>query len=671
MTGEAKKWLKFRMATILLFFLVLYLALISRAFQLQILSGNFLRQLAEKQHTKAMEIPPERGMIFDRNGEKLAATVMADSVCADPSKIIDHAQFARKVSRIIGVDSGLLERHLSASRNFCWLARRVNPEEASRIEALDLDGVYIVKEPKRFYPSGELAGHLLGFVGLDSEGLEGLERRYEKFLKGTPQKLIWSRDAKGKWLYPRIEKAAVQEDQASHLVLTIDSRIQYVVESQLREAIRDKGAKGGFAVVMDPKTGEILALADEPAFDPNHYSFYSVGKGGNKAIGDCFDPGSTFKPFLAAGALEEGVVKERDRFNCENGSYAIGDRVIHEANHKHYSVLTFPEILKYSSNIGCVKISERLGKEKFYHYIRQFGFGSRTGIDLPGESPGLLRPSSEWTHVDTANHAFGQGISVTALQLVTALSAIANQGVLMKPFVVKGLVNKNGQVIQAYRPTVVRRVISPESARRLTAILTDVVEAEDGTGKNARIAGIHVAGKTGTSQKYDSARRVFSLERVRTSFMGFFPAENPQVVMLVILDEPQRERWGGLAAAPVFRKIGEQILDCFKTTIREMPSPDMIRPGSDMKVRLVSASHIIPQDIPRPLNQKPSLTLASNESLVPDFRSMTIREALKQAREKSIELKILGSGWAVNQDPLPGAPISDNRSCTVTFSTGR
>lgn len=659
------------MATLLLFFLILYLALISRAFQLQILSGHFLKQIAERQHTKAMEIPPERGMIFDRNGEKLAATVMADSVCADPSKISDHRNLAQQISVITGMNPTLLEKRIDSSKNFCWLARRINPDQATRIEALNIDGVFIVKEPKRFYPNGELAGHLLGFVGLDSEGLEGLEKRYDQNLKGVPQKLIWSRDAKGKWLYPRVERAAIREDQTSHLVLTIDNRIQYVVESQLREAIREKGAKGGFAVVMDPKTGEILALADEPAFNPNNYAQYEVGKGGNKAIGDCFDPGSTFKPFLAAGALEEGVVKESDRFNCENGNYAIAGRVIHEANHKRYGILTFPEILKYSSNIGCVKISERLGKEKFYQYIRQFGFGSRTGIDVPGESPGLLRPCSEWTRVDTSNHAFGQGISVTALQLVTALSAIANQGVLMKPFIVKGLVNKNGQIVQAYHPTVVRRVISPQSAHRLTNILVDVVGAIDGTGKNARIVGINVAGKTGTSQKFDSARRVFSSERVRTSFMGFFPAQNPQVAMLVTLDEPQHEKWGGLAAAPVFRKIGEQILDSFKTTIRDMPIPEGTRPGNGMKVRLVSTPQIVPHELPPVQERKTQLTPVANESMIPDFRGMTIREALKQARERSIELKILGSGWAVGQNPLPGASIHDHRSCTVNFSTGR
>jgi cell division protein FtsI (penicillin-binding protein 3) len=324
---------------------------------------------------------------------------------------------------------------------------------------------------------------------------------------------------------------------------------------------------------MDPKTGEILALADQPGFDPNKFSTYNLGKGKNKVITDSFDPGSTFKPFLAAGALEEGIVKETDRFNCENGAYVVSDRTFHEANKKRYGSLTFHDVLKYSSNIGCVKISERLKKEKFYHYITQFGFGSKTGIDLPGEVSGLLRPQQNWTRVDTSTIAFGQGVSVTAIQLITALSAIANDGMLMKPHIVRAVVNKQGQIIKKVMPTPVRQVVSPKTAKRLTAILKDVVGEDDGTGKKAQIPNVAVAGKTGTSQKFDFSRRVYSSERVRTSFMGFFPADDPQVAILVTLDEPQRDKWGGVAAAPVFKNIGEQILTCFKTDIKEAPFP--------------------------------------------------------------------------------------------------
>jgi cell division protein FtsI (penicillin-binding protein 3) len=441
MTGKSKKWLKFRIFTLLVFFLILFVALISRAFQIQVLSRESLKSIAERQHKTTLHVEPERGIIFDRNGEKLAASILVDSVCAVPSKFSKPSEVAGSLSAILKIDKETILKKLSGTKNFCWLARKIPPDQASSIEALNIDGVFLVKEPKRFYPNGDLAGRLIGFVGLDSVGLEGLELKYNSYLKGSPEELIWARDAKGNRLYPRIEKSAVKQEENYNLILTIDSRIQHLVESKLSEAIASKGAKGGFAVVMDPKTGEILALADQPGFDPNKFGSYNIGKGKNKVITDCFDPGSTFKPFLAAGALEEGIVKETDRFNCENGSYAIADRVIHEANRKRYGALTFRDVLKYSSNIGCVKISEKLGKEKFYKYITKFGFGSKTGIDLPGESSGLLRPSHNWTRVDASTIAFGQGVSVTAIQLITALSAIANQGVLMKPHIVRAIVD--------------------------------------------------------------------------------------------------------------------------------------------------------------------------------------------------------------------------------------
>lgn len=664
MTGESKKWLKFRIVTLLVFLLVLFIALMSRAFQIQLLSGKLLKSLAEKQHIKTLQIEPERGIIFDRNGEKLAASVMASSVYADPSKIIDPAGVAENIAPILDIDKSTIVKKISGSKYFCWLARKISPEQASKIEALNIESVYLIKEPKRYYPNGELAGCLIGFVGLDYTGLEGLELKYNNYLKGTPEKLTWGRDARGNRLYPRIEKAATQnQEEGYNLILTIDSRIQHIVETNLSEAVTAKGAKGGFVIVMNPKTGEILAMADQPGFDPNKFSSYKVGKGKNKAIADCFDPGSTFKPFLAAAALEEGVARETDRFNCENGTYVVSDRVIHEANRKKYGSLTFHDILKYSSNIGCVKISERLKKERFYRYITQFGFGSKTGIDLPGEISGLLRAQQNWTRVDTSTIAFGQGISVTAIQLITALSSIANDGLLMKPHIVSAVVDKQGQIIHRFSPTPVRQVISPKTAKRLTAILKDVVGEDDGTGKKAQIANVAVAGKTGTSQKFDFARRVYSSERVRTSFMGFFPAEDPKIAMLVTLDEPQRDRWGGVAAAPVFKNIGEQILTCFKTDIKEPPFPVLEEEKKNtIKLKLVSA----PQIISRHADMEKDM----DEPFMPDFRGMTIRDALKKAREKGIEITILGSGWAVSQEPMAGVPIRNHRSCAVSFSTG-
>jgi cell division protein FtsI (penicillin-binding protein 3) len=663
MTVEEKKWLRFRIATLMSLFLVFFLALITRAYQIQVLNGQNLKARADRQHTTTLRVESERGVIFDRNGEKLAVSVMSDSVCADPSKIEDLRGTAAKLAAVLDVDrEGLLKR-MSGAKNFCWLARRITPDKTALVEKLDLDGIFIVKEPKRFYPNGELAGHLIGFVGMDANGLEGLEFRFNEHLKGEPEQLKWTRDARGKRLYPRIEPATAGARGGANLVLTIDSRIQYLVESQLKEAVHSKGAKGGLAVVMDPKTGEILALANEKSFDPNHFSRYGAARGKNGVIVDCFDPGSTFKPFLAAAALEEGILKEKDRIYCENGNYTVADRVIREAQRKKHGYLSFAEIIKYSSNIGSVKIAERLGKEKFYEYITRFGFGQKSGIDLPGETAGLLRPVRNWTRVDTATIAFGQGVSVTAIQLISALSAIANQGVLMRPYIVKGLVDKQGQVIQKYTPTPVRQVVSPQTAKRITAMMTNVVGDPDGTGKNARIDHVKVAGKTGTSQKFDFTRRAYSSERVRTSFMGFFPAEDPQVAILVILDEPQRDKWGGVASAPIFKNIAEQILTCFKTNIRENPIYEQEKIIQERKIKLVAADPAMDH---REHDQNPL-----DESTMPDFRGMTIRDALRMAKERGIELQIAGNGWAVSQVPAPGVAIGEPRYCRISFSAGQ
>lgn len=659
MNAASKKGLKAKIFTLFLLFLLLFVGLVSRAFQLQILSAKYLQTLARKQHTKILLLQPERGVIFDRNGEKLAASLMAGSIFADPSKIADPGETADRISAILRIDKAATLKKFSTAKSFCWLARKVEPELASAVEGVNIPGIYVVKEPKRFYPNGTLAGHILGFVGLDDTGLEGLESGYDEHLKGTPKKLIWSQDAKKKRLNSRIEDSVVGQSDSGNLILTIDSRIQHLAETQLGEAVRSKGAKGGVAIIMDPRTGEILAMANEMGFDPNSFSTYKAGTGKNRAITDCYDPGSTFKPFLAAGALEEGVVKETDRFYCENGNYAVADRVIHEANRKRHGFLTFRDIIKYSSNIGSVKVAEKLGKDRFYQYITKFGFGIKTGIDLPGESPGLLRPSQQWTKVDAATIAFGQGVSVTAIQLIAALSAIANDGVLMKPFLVRAIVDREGQTLRTYRPTVVRRVVSSSTAKRLAAILTDVVGAEDGTGKKARIENVAVAGKTGTSQKFDFARRVYSSEKVRAYFMGFFPADNPQIAILVILDEPKRDKWGGVAAAPAFKNIGEQILTCFRTPLRSDPLPLREDELNETGMKLVSASPAAPEEIP-PISEEA-------ESVMPDFHGMTIRDVLRKTRKRGIEIKAAGSGWAADQEPAAGTPIGDFPSCKVSF----
>jgi cell division protein FtsI (penicillin-binding protein 3) len=654
MALDSKKCLKLRLVYVLIFFLILFIALLSRAFQLQVLSGEKLKNLAQRQHMATLQLQPERGMIYDRNGEKLAVSVLSDSVCADPTRIADPVTASRQIAGILNLDKQVVMKKILEPKSFCWLARRISPDQAANVDNVEIEGIFLVKEPKRFYPNGQLAAHLLGFVGADANGLEGLENKYDDILKGKPEKLAWARDAKGKKIFLRVGNNEAKKDESVNIVLTIDSRIQYLVETHLKDAVVSKGAKGGLAIVMDPKTGEILAMANEAGFNPNNINGLTPEKWRNRAITDYFDPGSTFKPFLVAGALEEKTIRESEKFYCEDGNYTVANRVIHEANRKRHGQLSVRDILKYSSNIGSVKIAQKMGKEKFYQYIDNFGFGMKTGIDLPGESPGLVRPVKKWTKVDTATIAFGQGVSVTAIQMITAMSAIANGGVLMKPYILRSVTDKNNVPIKMYNPTVVRKVISVETAKRLTNMLTEVVGSADGTGKNANIVNVAVAGKTGTSQKFDFSLGEYSSEKVRTSFMGFFPADNPQVAILVILDEPQRDKWGGVAAAPVFKSIGEQILNCFKTNIRETP---IFEQGKANKVQLISGQETI---VARSVDN-------DDESIMPDFRGLTIRDAMKKAKTRSIELKVSGNGWAVRQYPPAGRVLGEDRVCNVVF----
>ncbi len=655
MTNQSKKWLKFRVVTVLIFFAVLFIALVSRAFQLQILSGEALKAKAEKQHTRILKFQTERGHIFDRNGKVLAASLMVDSVYADPSRIKNRRKVSAKLSSILSINKKKINNNILKYKRFCWIARKISPEQSRRIKALNMGGVYLIKEPKRFYTNKGSAGHLLGFVGMDSNGLGGLELKYNKYLKGATRKVSWGKDARGHRFYMGSSSADKEEDGGCNLILTIDSRIQHIVELQLREATERAGAKGGIAIVMNPGTGEILAMANEPGFNPTVFTRYSDEMRKNKVVADCFDPGSIFKPFVVAAALEEEVIEDGDEINCENGAYLVGNKIIHDAQREKYDHLTVREILKHSSNIGSVKVAERLGKEKFYQYVRKFGFGSRTGINLPGEASGILRKPQYWTDVDFATMSFGQGVSVTAIQMITAMSAIANQGVLMKPYVVRGLVDKKGRVIKEFTPTVVGKVISPLTAQRVTSFLTDVVGDEDGTGKNARIVNVSVAGKTGTSQKFDFDAGRYSLDKVQASFIGFFPAENPQIIILVVLDEPETKRWGGQTAAPVFKNISEQILRCFGSSIGE---GEFIAENINMEMKNVSAPEVIIGHT------------AMDESTMPDFTGMTMRDVLRIAGEMDMDLRLTGSGWVVSQKPVPGSPISGQLHCSVLLSPG-
>ena len=652
MTGESRKVLKARITTALVFFVVLFVALVSRAYQLQILSGEALKARAERQHKDVLELHTERGKIFDRNGKVLAASTLVDSVGVHPSMIKDHEKTATELARILNTNKKTVRAKLKEQRSFSWIARKISPEQSQRIRALNISGIQLVKEPRRFYTNRGLASHVLGFVGTDENGLEGLEFKYDKYLKQVARKISWGRDARGNQFCMDERGGTSNDEKNNHLILTIDSRIQHVVERQLQEALKETGAHKGTAIVMDPRTGEILAMACVPDFNPTVFYRYSDEIRKNRAVADSFDPGSIFKPFVIAAALDEGVVSPDELVDCENGRYTVGKKVIREAENKKFRELTLRDILKYSSNIGSAKIAERLGKERFYRRMKQFGFGSRTAIDLPGEASGIMRSSELWTDVDLATIAFGQGVSVTAIQMIAALSGIANNGVIMRPQVVRGIIDNRGQVIREFTPSVMGRAVSAETARIITSYLTGVVGDKDGTGQNAQILNIAVAGKTGTAQKYDFTERRYSSEKVIASFLGFFPANDPRMTVLVVLDEPQRKRWGGQAAAPVFREVAQQVIRCFDNGIGEQ---EYVAEPLDMEIKNAAIEEI---------TCDPS---HDGKSFIPDFTGRTMGEVVRIARERNIDVRLSGTGWAVKQNPAPGAFCDDKTVCAVLF----
>ena len=651
-----KRWLSLRIIVIFCVFILMFSTIILRAFQLQIIERDKFTQMLEKQYLKYVKLPPKRGTIYDRKKRELAVSIEVDSLYAQPRKIKNKKAIAKKLYPILKVKYQNLKSMLASDHPFVWLKRRISPTQSTKIKNLKLEGIGFIKESKRFYPNRELASQCLGFAGLDSRGLEGIELEYDDYLKGEPGYLMVERDALGRNIHTQNIKE-VSASKGHNLQLTIDKTIQYFVEKALENGVKKTKAKAGIAIVMDPQSGEILASAVRPTFNPNNFWDYSPFQWRNRAVTDAFEPGSTFKMFLISSALEEGIFQPQDIFYCENGSYLLEDKVIHDV-HK-YGWLTLAKIIKYSSNIGACKIAENLGKKTFYRYIRKFGFGDKTGIDLPGETDGLLSLPYKWSRVHLGTISFGQGISISPLQLITGFSAIANQGVLMKPYLVKAISNDKREIIKEFHPESRGNVITQRTAKQVTSILKTVVE-KGGTGENALIPGFAIAGKTGTAQKVDPKIKYYSNHKTVSSFIGFLPADNPRLAMLVIIDEPQGISYGGIVAAPVFKEAASHIIRYLNippnrghmTMVKYHPSTDSYQGESGINrgyLRRVS------------LNEQPVL------ERMPDFSGLSIRDVLKKAKELDFNIEIAGSGKAISQYPSPDNPVEYDRRCWVKF----
>lgn len=543
-----------RLRHIFSIFIIIFLLLFLRLFYIQVIKSGHLSKIASSQYGLIIDIEPTRGVIYDRLMRPLASNVKLHSVFANARVIKDKERASLSLSQVLQLPRPFIMERLSRDKGFVWLARKISEDKSRKLKRLNLEGVELIKESKRFYPDGELAANLIGFAGLDNIGLEGLELYYDNYLRGVPGRRFTYRDAQARELLA-LEYRNIPAIDGADIILTIDEVIQHIAERELDDAYRRYKAKGASIVVMDPWTGEVLAMATRPAFNLNFYKDVTAERKRNRAVTDFFEPGSIFKIVTAACALEEKRVKPADRFFCENGSYFVRGHTLHD--HHPHGWLTFREVIENSSNIGTVKIAMLLGPDVLYRYIKAFGFGEKTGIAVPGEVSGIVRPPRQWSGTSITAVPMGQEVTVTPLQMTAAMSAIANGGILVKPYVMKRIVDKDKKVIEELSPVYVRRVISEETAKTVSGFLEGVVQK--GTGKKAQVKGVRVCGKTGTSQKVEP-NGTYSHSKFVASFIGFAPVDKPRIAIGVFVDEPRPYYFGGVVAAPVFSKVAEDTL---------------------------------------------------------------------------------------------------------------
>lgn len=620
-------------------------AVVARLCQLQIQDHEIYSRRAEGQQQRRVELQPPRGTIFDVRGRELALSVDVDSVWADPSSVDDPTATAQALAKALGLNAGKLEQALDSDREFVWIARQLDHPQATAVRQLELEGVYFLKESKRYYPMRELAAQVVGFAGLDNQGLEGIELAYNSVVAGHPVERKVLRDARrGTVLLPALSFGEAEPGRDLHL--TIDVWIQHLVERELRAAVERTRARGGSAVVLDPNSGAILAMASQPTFDPNHFSAYPRQSWRNRTVMDAFEPGSTFKMVTAAAALEGNLVDPSDVFDCEHGSTVVEGVRIHD--HKSFGDLTFREVIAKSSNVGAIKTGLMVGKDGLYEQIVDFGFGHSTGVDLPGESPGILRTVGQWPKRATAYISFGQNLSVTTLQMASAFAAVANGGTMYRPYVVAG-VGRDGEVETLHgSPEVMGRPISAATARSLERLLEGVIT--DGTGSKAAIPGYRVAGKTGTAQKA-SPEGGYAARKFVASFVGFAPARQPVLVAMITIDEPEPSLGyhGGGVAAPVFSAVVGPTLVYLGVAPEREPLEHW--PGEQVTALVAE---------PAPRSDPYSVVsddAAPGPGEMPDFQGLTARQAVVRSAELGLRTSLYGQGSVHRQVPPPGVAI--------------
>ena len=560
MTQDKKKHQKQLNSVIGLIFGVLLLLVAVKAIYIQAFRDKWLTGKGVTQYERLLVTKGRRGTISDANYQEMAVSLDVSSIAAFPAKIKNKRETASALAGILKISKKALYQKLACGKKFVWIKRKASASDIKNVRKLGIKGLDYINEESRVYPNNTMAAQVIGFTGIDNNGLEGVEFYYNKFLEGDTDKTTYIRDAIGRIIIAKDKKKMEKDsgyNDGNNIILTIDSRIQHIAEYALKESVEKFSAKSGMAVVMVPKTGAILAIAHFPFFNPNNYNKYNRQLWRNRAVTDSFEPGSTMKIFTAASALQTEKCIPDTIFFCENGTYKIGRRTVHDT-HEH-GWLSLQQIIKHSSNIGAVKIIETIGRENLYNTLRNFGFGKKTEIDSPGETSGQLAYFKKWRKIDSGTIAFGQGIAVSAVQLLTAVSAIANDGILMKPYVVQAITDHNGGLIQNFAPEKIRRAISQKNAERITKMMQSVI-SEDGTGFNAAVKEYSACGKTGTAQKINKYGK-YSNNKYIASFVGFAPVNKPEIAILVAVNEPEKEHYGGTVAAPVFRIIAYKSLD--------------------------------------------------------------------------------------------------------------
>ncbi len=665
--------------------LVWMLAVFGRLGYLQLFRHSEYMARAQRQQKRVIEITPKRGAIYDRNMHPLAMSLQVDSTFAIPSELGDNkAQAAKLLSGVLNIPRDLLEAKFESGATFVWIARKLPPEKREAVEALNLKGIYFQKENQRFYPKRDLAAHVLGFVDLDEKGLGGIEYELDEQIRGKSEKIIVMADARQRWF----DGGEAQRERGANVVLTLDEKVQYIAERELGAAIAKTRAIAGTVVVMNPSTGEILALANWPKFNPNAASDAPAEARMNRGVSALYEPGSTFKLITLAAAFDQGITRPGEVFDCENGAvYVAGHRI---RDHKPFGLLSVSDILAQSSDVGAIKIALRLGAPKFYDYIRAFGFGQPTGVDLPGESKGILRRLENWSAISIGSISMGQEVGVTPIQLASAVSAIANGGLLYKPHVIAELRRgdkalRAESVLASAEP---KRVIRAETAATLRQLMEGVVL--HGTGPLARLDGWTAAGKTGSAQKIDPATGRYSPTQLIASFTGFAPISNPAVTILVSLDSPVGQREGGQVAAPVFKRIAEQVLP-YLDVPRDVPLAPRLMQAAYKNRDLAGTGALedfTPTDFsslpdqppavisaPNPKerkNETSSVTVAVDEGgeiEVPDFSGKTMREVTEACIRLGLEPVLVGTSLATNQAPAAGARVRRGAKITVQFGT--